>query len=153
MGVVILVLRLVVGCVFLGAGALKVGHGALFASELAAMRVLPASLVAPLALFLPFFEIGLGAYLIVGLYTRAAAIVAAVQLAIFAGVIASVVLRHLPVSCGCFGPADTAVASWGDIVRDLALGAAAVVVAWRAPGFAALDLRLGGPNSVNQKGS
>jgi uncharacterized membrane protein YphA (DoxX/SURF4 family) len=139
MEIVTALARLVVGGVFLAAGVLKVGHAALFASELAAMRIVPSHLIAPIALVLPFFEIALGAYVLAGLYVRVAALVALVQLAILAGVVASVVLRHLPVSCGCFGPGDTSSASWADVARDVALALIALVVARRQPDRFTLD--------------
>ena len=139
MGFLIFALRLLVGGVFVVAGTLKIGHGALFASEIAAMRLVPPALIPVIALFLPFVEVGLGAYLVAGLYVRAVSSIASLQLLVFAGVVASAVIRHVPTSCGCFGPADTAPASWSDVVRDLGLALAALVVALRPPGRFALD--------------
>lgn len=91
---------------------------------------------------LPFFEIGLGLYLAAGLFTRAAATVAALQLGIYAAAIASAVIRHIPANCGCFGPQDTATADWPDVIADLALAGICLIVAWRAPGPFSLDNRL-----------
>ena len=136
------VLRVALGVVFLAAGLLKASHPELLAATIAAFRILPEPVIAPLAIALPYFEMILGGYLIAGLFTRAAAYVAAAQLAGFAAAIASVVVRGISTSCGCFGPSDTAPASWVDVARDLALAAAAVVVALRAPGSFALDRRL-----------
>jgi uncharacterized membrane protein YphA (DoxX/SURF4 family) len=141
LGVVVFVLRLLVGGLFLVAGALKVGHADFLAATIAGFRLVPASIIAPMSLFLPFFEIGLGAYLIVGLFTRAAAIVATTQLVVFAAAIASVVARHITISCGCFGPTDTAVATWFDVFRDLVAAAIAATIAIYAPGRFAVDSR------------
>ncbi|HEV3156825.1 MAG TPA: MauE/DoxX family redox-associated membrane protein [Candidatus Baltobacteraceae bacterium] len=139
MSIVVLVLRVLVGGVFLAAGGLKIGHAAFFASELAAMRFLPSVIIPAIALFLPILEITLGIYLLAGLFVRGAALLACAQLLILAGIVASVIMRHIPTSCGCFGPADTAVASWNDVVRDLVLAAGAVVIAMRPPGRCSLD--------------
>jgi uncharacterized membrane protein YphA (DoxX/SURF4 family) len=140
--VVIFVLRVALGGIFLAAGLLKASHPELLAATIAAFRILPEAVIAPLAIALPYFEMILGGYLIAGLFTRAAAYVAAAQLAGFAAAIASVVVRGIPTSCGCFGPSDTAPASWVDVARDLALAAVALFVALRAPGRFALDRRL-----------
>ena len=140
--VVILVLRVVVGGIFLAAGALKIGHFDLFASEIAGFQILPHAVVAPLALLLPFVEVLLGAYLILGLFTRAAAWFGAFQLAVFSAAIASAVVRGISTSCGCFGPSDATMTSWPEAGRDAGLALLAVLIALGAPGALALDRRM-----------
>lgn len=134
--------RVLIGALFVAAGALKVGHFNDLATAIAGFRILPESIIGPLAVVLPFFEIGLGAYLIAGLFTRIAAWIGAVQLAIYAAAIASAVIRHIPANCGCFGPQDTATADWPHVAIDLALALLCVLVAVRAPGLYALDRRM-----------
>jgi uncharacterized membrane protein YphA (DoxX/SURF4 family) len=140
--VLVLIFRLAVGLLFVWAGSSKIGHADVFAAQIAAFGLVPHPLVAPLALLLPYFEVLLGLYLVVGLYTRVAALVAVVQLAIFAVAIGSAVARGLALSCGCFGPADKTVTSWPEVIRDLIFAAIAAFVAWRAPGMLALDRRM-----------
>jgi uncharacterized membrane protein YphA (DoxX/SURF4 family) len=140
---VVLILRVAIGAIFIAAGVSKIGHAAIFASEIAGFRIVPQPIIAPLAVMLPFFEVLLGGYLVIGLYTRIAGIVGAVQLAIFAAAIASAVMRGMSVSCGCFGPNDATTTSWGEVARDAAIALAAALVAWRAPGMLALDRRIG----------
>ena len=137
-----LVVRLLVGGLFIVAGASKVGHFNDLASAIAGFRLLPEAAVGPLAVLLPFFEIGLGLYLIAGLFTRTVAIIAAAQLVVYAAAIASAVIRHIPANCGCFGPQDTATADWPHVLADLALAAVCALLAWRAPGMFALDNHL-----------
>jgi hypothetical protein len=57
--------------------------------------------------------------------------------------IASAVIRGMSVSCGCFGPADTSVTSWPEVIRDFIFVALAAIVALRPPGALALDRRIG----------
>jgi uncharacterized membrane protein YphA (DoxX/SURF4 family) len=128
--------------VLVAAGALKVGHASDFASTIAGFRILPQPLVGPMAVGLPFFELALGVYLLIGLYTRVAALIAFIEFVVFGGAIASVVIRGIPIACGCFGQADTAPASWLDVARDAVLAALAALIAWRAPGMLALDRRM-----------
>lgn len=142
-GIVILVLRVVLGAIFLVAGIAKIGHGIEFATEIAAFRLVPQPLIAPMALGLPFLEILLGGYLVLGLFTRVSAWVAAAMLLAFDGAIASAVVRGLTVSCGCFGPNDKTTTSWGEVARDAIFVLLAVVVALRPPGTLALDRRIG----------
>ena len=105
--------------------------------------MLPPAFVAPLALLLPFFELGVGIYLVIGLYTRIAALLAAAEFALFAFAIASAVMRGIQTSCGCFGPNDRTVTSWPEVARDAAFVLWALFVAWRAPGMLAVDRRIG----------
>ncbi|HEY5349189.1 MAG TPA: MauE/DoxX family redox-associated membrane protein [Candidatus Lustribacter sp.] len=139
---VVLVLRVALGLVFLAAGGLKVGHADVFASEIAGFQLLPHALIAPLALLLPFLELMIGVYLILGLFTRFAAWLAALEMAVFAVAIASAVMRGISTSCGCFGPSDHATTSWPEVGRDLGFALMGVVIAWWAPGALALDRRM-----------
>lgn len=142
MPTVTLVLRIALAAVLIAAGALKIGHAADLASAIAGFRLLPGAVVAPLALALPYLEIFLGGYLLLGLFTRTVAIVVAMQFALYAAAIASAVLRHIPADCGCFGPHDVATADWPHVAFDLALAAVAAIIAYGAPGALALDRRI-----------
>jgi uncharacterized membrane protein YphA (DoxX/SURF4 family) len=140
---VVLALRLVLGAIFLVAGFTKAGHGDLFAAQIAGFRILPQVVIAPIAIALPYLEILLGIYLVLGLFTRIAAWVAVVLLATFDGAIASAVVRGLSVSCGCFGPTDKTVTTWSEVARDAVFVLLAVIVALRPPGALAVDRRIG----------
>jgi len=95
-----------------------------------------------MALLLPFLEVLLGGYLVIGLYARLAGWIAAIQLLIFTAAIVAAVSRGMVISCGCFGPSDQTVTSWPEAGRDLALALAALIVALRGPGMLALDRRI-----------
>lgn len=142
MRVAVAVVRVAMGLVLAVAGALKIGHAPALAAAIAGFRLLPASVVAPLSIGLPFLEVFIGLYLLAGFYTRAAAVVAAAQYLLYAGAIASAVIRGIPANCGCFGPNDSATADWPHVAFDLALAALCAFVAWRGPGAFALDERL-----------
>lgn len=135
-------MRVAVGAILIAAGGLKVGHPASLAAAIAGYRLLPAAVVGPLAIGLPYFELLIGAYLVVGLFTRLAAWTAAAQFALYGAVIASAVVRHIPANCGCFGPGDSAVADWPHVAVDGCLAVASALVALGAPGALALDRKL-----------
>jgi putative oxidoreductase len=133
------VARLVLGVVLIGSGVLKLGHAPDLAAAIAGFRLLPPPVVSLLALALPPLEILIGLYLVAGLFTRIAAVASAAMFTVYAGAIASAVIRGIPANCGCFGPHDSATADWPHVVFDLALAAVAAFVALRAPGALALD--------------
>lgn len=142
MNAAVFVMRVLLGGLLIVTGALKIGHAPDLAAAIAGFRLLPAGAVGPLALALPFFELLLGIYLAIGLKTRTTAIVVTAQFVIYAGAIASAVIRHIPANCGCFGPQDTAVADWPHVAFDLGLALVAAFIAYRAPGILAIDRRL-----------
>ncbi len=140
----VFVVRILVGGLLLTTGILKIGHPVELAAAIAGFRLLPAGIVGPMALALPYVELLLGAYLVAGLFTRAAAVVSAIQFGLYASAIGSAVVRHIPANCGCFGPGDTAMADWPHVAFDLALAAASAFIAYGAPGALAVDRRLAG---------
>jgi uncharacterized membrane protein YphA (DoxX/SURF4 family) len=149
--VLILVLRVALGGLFLLAGVLKAHDGVTATTaSIAAYRILPPVAVAPLGLFLPYFEIGLGAYLLLGLFTRTAAVIAIAQLVVFAGAVASLVVRNIPADCGCLGSGVSVPPSWGHVATDLALAALALLVALRAPGALSVDAVLASRSALDE---
>lgn len=142
MQVVVHFLRVILGGMLVVTGALKVGHAPDLASAIAGFRLLPAAAIPLIAVLLPFFEIALGAYLVLGLFTRAAAWVACAQFVVYGAAIASAVVRGIPANCGCFGPNDTATADWPHVAFDLLLAALGAFIAMYAPGAFALDRRI-----------
>ncbi len=144
MAYVIFALRLALGALLVVAGVLKAHDGAaLTASSIAGYRILPAAFVAPLGVALPYFEILLGGYLVTGLFTRVAALVASAQFAVFSAAVASLVVRGIPADCGCFGSGVPTPPSWGHVAADVGLLLLAALVARYAPGAFSVDSLLG----------
>ncbi|AOW92274.1 DoxX family protein [Rhodococcus sp. WMMA185] len=125
-----LVARLALAAVWLVSGALKVADPTQTAVAVRAYQLLPEELVRPVANTLPFFEIGLGLLLVIGLAVRATASVSAVLLLVLIGVIISVWARGLSIDCGCFGGGGAAdVDGWDyamEILRDVGFLALAI---------------------------
>ncbi|MGA7730716.1 MAG: MauE/DoxX family redox-associated membrane protein [Chloroflexia bacterium] len=102
-----LVSRLVLGGILLLAGLTKIGVPETMATSIRAYEIpLPAFLVSIMSYGLPILEVGLGAWLILGLFTRLSGAVSAVLMAIFTIAITSAWLRGLDISCGCFAGAE-----------------------------------------------
>ncbi len=135
-------LRVALGLLLIVAGALKVTHPEWLASIIAGYRLLPSPLVVPLAIALPPLELIFGLYLVIGIFTRVAASVVCVMFVAYTIAVASAVVRHIPASCGCFGPGDAAIADWPHVVLDVLLALVAFFVARAAPGALALERRL-----------
>jgi uncharacterized membrane protein YphA (DoxX/SURF4 family) len=120
-----LLARLVVGGVWLAAGALKVPDPASSVRSVRAYDLLPESVVPTIGHALPALEIVVGVALIVGVLVRGAAVLSAVLQVAFIIGISTAWARGLQIDCGCFGgggfDADaTAKYPW-EIARDVGL--------------------------------
>lgn len=94
-------------------------------------QILPDALAVPFGYALPIVEIAVGLLALIGLFTRAAALVDAGLMVAFIGGIISVWVRGIKIDCGCFGGGglDESVDGWNyfwHIVGDTALLAASL---------------------------
>ena len=139
--------RLVLGMVWIVAGALKVGDLAASARAVVAYRIFSPSVATALGSVLPFVEIALGVLLVLGLATRLCAIVSGLLLIAYIIGIASVWARGLRIDCGCFGTGGDLTANaqptyFSETIRDIALLAAAGLLAVRPRTRLSLDALL-----------
>jgi uncharacterized membrane protein YphA (DoxX/SURF4 family) len=99
--------------------------------------------VDPVAAALPWVEISLGAFLLVGLYVRSAGAAAAALVVGFLVALAQAKARGLAIDCGCFGGGGAGGGvGWLDLLREIPLIGAGVFLAWRPSGPLALDRHL-----------
>ncbi|MDX6235161.1 MAG: hypothetical protein QOH68_4328 [Nocardioidaceae bacterium] len=120
-----LLARLVTGGVWIVAGALKVTDPAASIAAVRAYELLPGSLVEPVGVALPAVELVVGLALVLGVFTRGAALVSALLFVAFVVGISSVWTRGIEIDCGCFGgggadPDASSSYPW-EIARDVAL--------------------------------
>lgn len=127
--------RLVLGGVLLAAGGLKVIDPQSSVEAVQAYELLTPGSARIVGWGLPFVELAVGLLLVIGLLTRAAAVVAAVMLAVFTAAVISVAVRGLSIDCGCFGGGGQVAAgttTYGvEIARDVFLLLLAGWLIWR----------------------
>jgi uncharacterized membrane protein YphA (DoxX/SURF4 family) len=127
--------RLLLGGVFVVAGMLKVPDPAAAVRAVRAYRLLPESLVAPVAFGLPVVEIAVGLALLAGVWVRTAALASALLLVVFLVGVGSAWARGLQIDCGCFGNGGEVGAGQTayplEVLRDLALLLIALALARR----------------------
>lgn len=132
-----LVARLVLGGLFVYAGALKVTVPKEAGLAVQAYRLFPPDIARTIGYALPTIEIILGLLLIVGLFTRLAAAAVGLLLVAFVIGIVSVWVRGYNIDCGCFGGGGDVTASGRnlryatEIVRDGLMIALAAFLVWR----------------------
>ena len=140
----VLASRVVLGGVFVAAGAAKIPDPGGFAAAIRSYGLaLPEWFVSLSAHALPYLEVLLGLYLIAGLFTRLAAWTANALMCVFILAILQAALRGLEISCGCFGPSSEPSNLWLDLLRDLWLLALGLHAAIFPPGRFSVDALLG----------
>jgi uncharacterized membrane protein YphA (DoxX/SURF4 family) len=120
--------RVAAGLVMIVAGVLKMEDLAATVRATRAYEVLPEVVVPLVGNALPFLEITVGFFLLLGLFTRWVAVVYFLMMALFVFGILSAWARGLQIDCGCFGGGGVVPeADYAGHVRDqaifLALGA------------------------------
>jgi len=122
-----LILRLLLGAMFVFASWEKIHHPLQFAISVRAYQILPASVSNLFAIATSWSEMVAGVLLVLGLLTRKAAGAASLLLLMFTVAIAVVTVRGMVIDCGCFG-SDGATTGPLLLVRNLILLAAAFIV-------------------------
>ena len=121
--------RVLGGGIFIFTGVAKIADGlATFEDKVAKYQLLPHVLTGPFAYALPFVEVFVGLYLVVGLMTRVAAAASVVLMVMFLIAIGQAWARGLAIDCGCAGAAlQEKVGLWA-FLRDAALGIPSVLM-------------------------
>jgi uncharacterized membrane protein YphA (DoxX/SURF4 family) len=135
-------IRLTAGAFWLVAGVAKIADLEQFRVQVDAYRVVPGVFEAAFAYALPFLEVGIGLYLVVGLLVRGTAALSCVLMVLFVVAMAQARVRGLVLDCGCFGAlARQSIGLW-TIARDAALGIPGLIMVLLPARLLSLDARL-----------
>ena len=116
-----LVLRILLGGLFVFAGALKIFDPQLFAHEIDQYRLVPHAWINGVAVVLPWLELNCGILLVMGVWVRPAAGWAGLMSLSFLVAVASVLARGLKIKCGCFGTVGASFVGPWHLLLDLFL--------------------------------
>ena len=117
-----IVVRAGAAAVWLVAGIAKLPGLVEFKELVDRYGILPPFLSAPFAYALPFVEVGIGLYLLAGLFVRGTAMLGTGLFALFLTAQLWALLKGIPLDCGCFGTAVSTQVGPLTILRDLGLG-------------------------------
>lgn len=126
--------------VFIVACIHKIGDPHGFALQVATYQILPLFLVNLQAIILPWVELAAGVLLIIGLWTRPAALVTIGMNLMFIAAIALALSADLHLQCGCFSSAQAGDdMSVGLIYRDAAFLVVGAILVYVKPDRLTLD--------------
>jgi hypothetical protein len=126
------VVAVIIGALFIYAGAVKVVDPVEFARDIDNYKMLPWQIGVGLALYLPWLEIFCGLALISRILYRGGLFFLTVLMALFIIITIIAKARGLDISCGCFGHASKSLSfAWHLVLDFLLLGG--LLVLWRAP--------------------
>ena len=115
------VARILLGGLFVFAGAAKIYDPGSFAIEVDRYQLVPWELSVVIADYLPWLELIAGLSLFHKSFGRGAVLIITVLLAIFTFALASALFRGLSIDCGCFGHAILSTGTVTPILRNLVL--------------------------------
>lgn len=107
-----LIFRYAVGIYFIYYSLSKIQFPAQFADNVANYRLMPYWTINSIAVILPWLELITGLFLLLGLYTRAAATFIALMLVSFNIAIGINVVVGAPITCGCTDTVGEPVSWW-----------------------------------------
>ncbi len=117
------------------AGALKVSDPYASATSVRAYQILPVDLANLLGFVLPFAEVAIGIFLILGIWVRLNAVAGGALMIMFIIAIAQAWIRGISLDCGCFGKGGLLESEelpvWNytvEIARDIVLAVFAVYI-------------------------
>jgi putative oxidoreductase len=113
--------RMVLGLLFVFAGATKAFDPGAFAVEIQRYHLIPWIPGALASVYLPWLEILAGALLFVERFEQGALLLVTCMLFVFTFALASATLRGLGIDCGCFGKVFTATGTVVPLIRNILL--------------------------------
>ena len=123
-----LFLSVIVGGIFIYAGAIKAIDPVQFANDIDNYKALPWFISVRLALYLPWLEILCGLALVFRFFYRGGLSILSMLTLVFLGATVAAKARGLDISCGCFGHASQHWNFWQHMVVDLSIFVALAVL-------------------------
>lgn len=117
---VLVAFRVVLGGLFVYAGAVKIADPLDFAQDIRNYRLVGQALSFVAAVVLPWLEVLAGAFLVAGIWKRGAALVISGLLVFFIVLTLVTMARGIDVDCGCFGSLSRK-SGWGVVLEDLGM--------------------------------
>ena len=114
------IVRLVLGFIFVYASFYKMASPGAFAHEIANFHLVPGWAINPMAIVLPTLQLICGLALVLNRGTKGASFLIFSMMIVFQIAVASALVRGLNISCGCFESGGDPV-TWWNFLRDTSI--------------------------------
>ncbi len=111
--------RLILGVIFIYASYDKILHPKAFAEIIYNYQILPDSLINLTAIFLPWLEMLMGLFLIIGFWMPGTVVWCNILLGVYIGALCFNLARGLDIHCGCFSTTQGSSIGIGTILWDV----------------------------------
>lgn len=101
-GLLVFFVRIILGVVFIYAGIDKIIHPAAFAEVIYNYQILPDYLINLTAIVLPWLELVVGLFLVLGLFREGSVFIVTGLMVVFLSAMVFNLARGLDIHCGCF---------------------------------------------------
>lgn len=125
------IFRFVIGCVFIMAAIPKIVDPLLFSKSIEAYQILPTYLVNITAMIVPWLELFVGIFLIIGFLLKGSALLSVAMFSAFSILIGIALFRGLSINCGCFGNMESPL-TISRLIEDLIFLVMSIYVAYIA---------------------
>ncbi|HSD62837.1 MAG TPA: MauE/DoxX family redox-associated membrane protein [Ignavibacteriaceae bacterium] len=102
----LLTIRVILGFLFIFSALTKMTDLDYFVKSIQNYKILPDESLNLFALIIPWMEIIIGIFLLVGLFVKESALLGSLLMVVFIAAIIIALARGLNIDCGCFGTAD-----------------------------------------------
>jgi uncharacterized membrane protein YphA (DoxX/SURF4 family) len=109
----------VVGGIFIYSALTKITDLEYFAKSLYNYRILPEASLNLVALIIPWLELIIGLFIVLGIFVKESALLGGFLMIVFIAAISIAIVRGLDIECGCFGTKDGSRVGLLRIVEDL----------------------------------
>ncbi len=110
--------RLMLGGIFIYASYDKIRHPAAFAKAVYNYQILPDGFINLTAIVLPWLELVLGSFLIIGFWLPGTVVICNLLLMTFTGALLFNMARGLDIGCGCFSTTAESAINFRTVLRD-----------------------------------
>ncbi|MBU1262845.1 DoxX family membrane protein [bacterium] len=112
------VLRLVIGGIFIYASWDKIIQPDRLAEIIIGYQILPFALVNISAIWLPYLELLIGIFVVLGIWLRACSLLLIGLFILYIGAILFALVRNIPLVCGCFLVNSETFKTWGSLWQE-----------------------------------
>ena len=127
---IVLVARVILGCIFIYASVDKLRHPEIFAEALYNYHLLPDVAINLAAIWLPWLELLSGGLLVLGLWVRGSVLVLSGLMVVFLAALGINLARGLDIHCGCFVTQSTDPITVLTLLRDALFLFLALYLIW-----------------------